>query len=104
MAKKQKTRGTGALPFALSAVIGGAVVAGLMALKGSTRARRETDPDTGGRIPRDLALDRPHPEPDDRAPDAFRPDPTAAIPAGGRDAFAPATRPTPNARAGTDAG
>lgn len=32
----------------------------------------------------------------DRAPDAFRPDPTAAIAADKRDAFAPATLPNPN--------
>ena len=44
----------------------------------------------------DLALDRPRPGADDRAPSAFRPDPTAAVPDDTRDAFAPATTPTPN--------
>lgn len=43
----------------------------------------------------DLALDKPHPGPKDRAPDAFRPDPTAAVPASEREGLRPATGPTP---------
>jgi len=37
----------------------------------------------------DLALDRPHPGPEDRAPVAFRPDPTASVPAAEREALRP---------------
>jgi hypothetical protein len=43
----------------------------------------------------DLALDKPHPGPNDRAPEAFRPDPTAPVPAGERDGLRPATGPKP---------
>ena len=39
----------------------------------------------------DLALDKPHPTAADRAPDAFRPDPTAPVPASEREALRPAT-------------
>lgn len=39
----------------------------------------------------DLALDKPHPGPDDRAPVAFRPDPTAPVPPSDREALRPAT-------------
>ena len=43
----------------------------------------------------DLALDKPHPGPHDRAPDAFRPDPTAPVPEAMRDSLRPATGPAP---------
>ncbi len=43
----------------------------------------------------DLALDRPRPGPSDRAPEAFRPDPTAPVPASEREALRPATGPGP---------
>lgn len=42
----------------------------------------------------DLALDKPHPGPADRAPEAFRPDPTAPVTAAEREAFRPALVPT----------
>jgi hypothetical protein len=38
----------------------------------------------------DLALGKPHPGPDDRAPVAFRPDPGASVPAAEREALRPA--------------
>ena len=44
---------------------------------------------SGEHVPTDLMGDK-HPGLDDRAVDAFRPDPTAAIPEGERDAFRPA--------------
>jgi hypothetical protein len=50
----------------------------------------------GGSSAADLDLDQPHHGPGDRAADDFRPDPTAAVPAERRDAFAPATLPNPN--------
>lgn len=43
----------------------------------------------------DLALDKPHPGADDRAPDAFRPDPTAPVPEAMRDSLRPATGRAP---------
>lgn len=49
----------------------------------------------GGTAAADLALDQPHKGPGDRAPENFRPDPTAAISADKRDAFAPAKLPNP---------
>lgn len=63
----------------------GAVAAGVYGLfklgRGSGTA--------GGHVPTDLMGDR-HPGAEDRAIDAFRPDPTAPIPASERDAFRPA--------------
>lgn len=44
----------------------------------------------GGHVPTDL-MRAEHPGPEDRAIDAFRPDPTAPIPPEERDAFRPAT-------------
>ncbi|MBO9624405.1 MAG: hypothetical protein J7500_16985 [Sphingomonas sp.] len=44
---------------------------------------------SGEHVPTDLMGDT-HPGPEDRAVDAFRPDPTAPIPEGERDAFRPA--------------
>lgn len=43
----------------------------------------------------DLALGKPRPGPDDRAPEAFRPDPTAVPSAGERESLRPATGPAP---------
>lgn len=51
----------------------------------------------GGSSAADLGLDQAHHGPDDRANEDFRPDPTAAVPADRREAFAPATMPNPNA-------
>ncbi|MFD1788381.1 hypothetical protein ACFSC3_12440 [Sphingomonas floccifaciens] len=48
----------------------------------------------------DLALDKPHPGPTDRAPDAFRPDPTAPVPDSEREGLRPATGPAPTLVAG----
>lgn len=50
----------------------------------------------GGSSAADLGLDQPHHGPGDRAPQDFRPDPTAPVPENRRDAFAPATMPNPN--------
>lgn len=58
------------------------------------RAARSAGPasDAGGHVPTDLM--RPdHPGPGDRAVDAFRPDPTAPVPAAERDALRPAVIP-----------
>jgi hypothetical protein len=44
----------------------------------------------------DLALDKPHPGPHDRAPEAFRPDPTAVPTKEERESLRPATGPAPS--------
>lgn len=54
---------------------------------GTTAAGEHTAPD--------LALDRPHPGSDHRAPEAFRPDPTAVPTADELDSLRPATGPAP---------
>ncbi|HSI16991.1 MAG TPA: hypothetical protein VK980_04420 [Sphingomonas sp.] len=43
----------------------------------------------------DLGLDQPRPGTNGRAPEAFRPDPTAPVPAAEREALRPATMPAP---------
>lgn len=50
-------------------------------------------------VPTDLMGDR-HPGPNDRAPDAFRPDPTAPVPDSEREGLRPATGPAPTLVAG----
>lgn len=62
----------------------GAIVAGMFGLRKLAEARGSAE-----HIPTDL-LGEERPEPGDRAPVDFRPDPTAPIPAGERDAFRPA--------------
>ena len=44
----------------------------------------------------DLALDTPRPGADDRAPEAFRPDPTAVPTKAERESLRPATGPAPS--------
>jgi hypothetical protein len=79
--------------------LGGLLVAG-----GAYLARRfvvAPSPSGAEHAAPDLALDRPRPGPDDRAPDAFRPDPTAPVPESEREALRPATGPAPTLVAGT---
>ncbi|MCM8729608.1 hypothetical protein ACFO8O_01310 [Hephaestia sp. GCM10023244] len=76
--------GLGGIAGAALAVVGGALLYDVATRKAAQRK--------GDRAP-DLAEDAPRPGPDDRAPDAFRPDPTAPVPATERDALAPATIP-----------
>jgi hypothetical protein len=70
-----------------SALAVGVVAAGSLAAWFGRRLFARGEP---GHAAPDLALDRPHPGPDDRAPDAFRPDPTAPVPASEREALRPA--------------
>lgn len=51
--------------------------------------------DDGEHIVDDLALDKPHKGPADRAPKAFSPDRDAPVSAAEREAFKPATFPVP---------
>ncbi|WP_242116093.1 hypothetical protein [Sphingomonas lacusdianchii] len=91
--KKQKPKSRKAGVSTLRTVaLGAAGIA--VGLFGVLLARRKT-PGEGHAAP-DLALDKPHPTATDRAPDAFRPDPTAAVPASEREALRPATGPVPS--------
>ncbi|NIJ21086.1 hypothetical protein FHS95_002778 [Sphingomonas naasensis] len=65
--------------------LGAAVAAVAAAAFAAFRLRRPS----AEHVPTDLLGDA-HPGPNDRAPEAFRPDPTAPVPAGERDAFRPA--------------
>lgn len=59
-------------------------------------ARRMLAPGNAEHEAPDLAPDQPHPGPRDRAPEAFRPDPTAPVPANEREGLRPATGPAPS--------
>lgn len=72
----------------ISAIAVGVVAAGsAIALFG----RRLFAPGNAEHPAPDLALDQPHNDGSRRAPDAFRPDPTAAVPASEREGLRPAT-------------
>ena len=87
MPSRKTDRRTSALgALGLAAVIGGSLLIGVLTRRSGQR--------TGGHAAPDLALDQPHPGPEHRAPDAFRPDPRAPVPDAERDAFAPATIPS----------
>lgn len=79
--------------LSIGAAIGAVAAAAFAVLKLGQRARASAE-----HVPTDLLGDT-RPEPGDRAPVDFRPDPTAPIPAGERDAFRPAlagvAAPTP---------
>ncbi len=77
--------GIGGIAGAAIAVVGGALLYDVAARKATRRREGHPAPD--------LAEDAPHPGPEDRAPDAFRPDPTAPVVAADREALAPATTP-----------
>lgn len=75
--------------------IGGATVIGLAAAAVGAALRfgllDRFFPAKEGHDAPDLALDRARPGPGDRAPDAFRPDPDAPVPADKREALRPPT-------------
>ena len=72
--------------------LGGLLIAG-----GAYLSRRFLGRGTSGaeHAAPDLALDKPRPGAGDRAPLAFRPDPTAPVPASEREGLRPATGPAP---------
>jgi hypothetical protein len=70
--------------LSIGAIVGAVAAAAFAVLKRSKAAKGSAE-----HVPTDLMGDA-HPGPDDRAIDAFRPDPTAPIPEGERDAFRPA--------------
>jgi hypothetical protein len=81
--------------LSIGAVLGAAAAAAYAVLRlgrsggGSATAAAAGSVGTGEHVPTDLMGDT-HPGFEDRAVDAFRPDPTAPIPEGERDAFRPA--------------
>ncbi len=79
--------GIGAALGTAAALVGGALLYDVAARR--TFRRRD------GHAAPDLDKDEPHPGPGHRAPDAFRPDPTAPVPSSEREALAPATGPAP---------
>lgn len=83
----------GLLTVAAAVVGGGAYLARRLVKRGAFAGNAEHSAP-------DLALDKPHPGPKDRAPDAFRPDPTAPVPANEREGLRPATGPGPTMVAG----
>ncbi|MFS0772012.1 hypothetical protein [Sphingomonas sp. 1P08PE] len=86
---RSKTLGVNLLTAGAAAIgLGAAAVAILL-------SRRGTRANPAEHSAPDLALDRPRPGAADRAPDAFRPDPTASVPADMRESLRPATVPAP---------
>ena len=77
----------------ISAITLGVVAAGSAA---AYAIRRLLTPGNAEHEAPDLALDAPRPSGVQRAPDAFRPDPTAEVPASERDGLRPATGPLPS--------
>lgn len=87
----------GLLTLGAAVLGGGAYLARRLAKRGAFAGNAE-------HAAPDLALDKPHPGPTDRAPDAFRPDPTAPVPASEREGLRPATGPAPTLVAGRPEG
>lgn len=77
------------------AAILGIVVAAAAAFAGNRLLRARAEPGSAEHPAPDLTKDGPRPGPEHRAPDAFRPDPTAPVPASERAGLAPATGPSP---------
>jgi hypothetical protein len=92
---KRSNRKGNADSSALRIVGGLALAAGAAAVGYLTRNRWSgifgTPAAPGGHAIPDLAPDMPHPGPEDRAPEHFRPDPTAVPTAEEREALRPAT-------------
>lgn len=72
---------------ALAVAIGAALFEGIRRLTRTGNAEHAAP---------DLALDQPRPSANDRAPEAFRPDPTAPVPASEREGLRPATGQAPS--------
>lgn len=88
---KPKSRKTSVATLRTVALGAAGIAVGLL---GVLLARRKA-PNEGHAAP-DLALDKPRSAAGDRAPEAFRPDPTAPVPAAEREALRPATGPAPS--------
>ena len=88
--RQPKTFGTGLIAAGVAAIgLGAATLAIFLTRRSGTANPAE-------HAAPDLAADRPAPGPHDRAPDAFRPDPTAPVPPELRESLRPATGPAPS--------
>ena len=87
---KPKSRTAGVSTLRTVALAAAGITVGLF---GVLLARRK--PAEGHAAP-DLALNKERPGLSDRAPEAFRPDPTAPVSAAEREALRPATGPVPS--------
>ncbi|KQM28934.1 MULTISPECIES: hypothetical protein [unclassified Sphingomonas] len=87
---KPKSRTAGVSTLRTVALAAAGIVVGVV---GVLLARRK--PSEGHAAP-DLALGKDRPGPADRAPPAFRPDPTAPVTAAERESLRPATGPAPS--------
>ncbi len=84
--------GLGSFVAGTAALLGVAVLSGRHLSRGA--GARGGGEGSAEHVPTDLMRDT-HPGSNDRAPEAFRPDPTAAVPEGEREALRPATGPAP---------
>ncbi len=92
---KPTRRQTGApKTFGRNAIAAGFAAIGLGGVLLATFLRGKRNP--AEHAAPDLALDKPHPGPTDRAPEAFRPDPTAVPSKAEYDSLRPATGPAPS--------
>ena len=80
----------------VTAVSVGAAVLAIGGAIAAIFARRRDNAGSAEHPAPDLARDQPHPGPEARAPIDFRPDPTAPVPPGERDALRPATGRAPS--------
>jgi hypothetical protein len=85
--EKPRNLGVATITAGIAALGLGAAFLGLFVRRSRTNPAEHAAPD--------LALGKPRPGAADRAPDAFRPDPTAPVPDSMRDSLRPATGPTP---------
>lgn len=92
--KSVKTRNPAVATGTVLAMLG-ATAAGVGALVAGVFAWRHRGPSPEHAVP-DLALDQPRPGANDRAPVAFRPDPTAPVSPAERESLRPATGPSPS--------
>lgn len=82
--------------FGVTLLAGAAAAVGLGAALGVALFRRTRDRPAPGHPAPDLAANQPPPGSHERAPEHFRPDPTAVPTAEEREALRPATGPAPS--------
>jgi hypothetical protein len=87
--QRKTAKGADGRKLALGTLSAGAIVGAVAAAAFAVFKLGRRDRGSAEHVPTDLMGDT-HPGPNDRAVDAFRPDPTAPIPEGERDAFRPA--------------
>jgi len=88
-ARKKRTAEPRSLISRKTAISLGAVAVTIGGLLVTLLARGRSYAASGEHSAPDLALDQPHPGPEDRAPVAFRPDPTAKVPSADREVLRP---------------